>query len=85
LDEAEKLFLRAIKLNPNNFIPYNNLGTVYTEKGEYIKALPFYLNSYNLNPNFAPVAYNISNIYMFLGNMEESKRFRSIGDEIKKR
>ncbi len=57
LDEAEKYFSRAIRINPERAILYNNLGFIFHKKGDINKAIECYLKALKLMPDSAK-AYN---------------------------
>jgi tetratricopeptide (TPR) repeat protein len=42
---AEKMFLKALKIEPKNPIILNNIGLTYFERGEYNKAIKYYNKS----------------------------------------
>ena len=51
LDNAEKYYRRAVKLNPKYPEAINNLGTVYYAKKSYRRAVNQYRNALRLTPN----------------------------------
>lgn len=48
---------KAIKINPNCWIAYNNIGLCYKEQGNYDKALDFCNKTIEINSN-SPIPYN---------------------------
>ena len=50
IDEAIDCYLKAIKINPNQEIAYNNLGTAFSESKRTKEALDFYEKVFKVNP-----------------------------------
>jgi tetratricopeptide (TPR) repeat protein len=63
LDDAEKYYRRAIKLNSKYPEAINNLGTVYYAKKSYRRAVNQYRNALRLTPNSASVLSNLGTAY----------------------
>jgi tetratricopeptide (TPR) repeat protein len=63
LDNAEKYYRRAVKLNPKYPEAINNLGTVYYAKKSYRRAVNQYRNALRLTPNSASVLSNLGTAY----------------------
>lgn len=59
LDNAEKYYRRAVKLNPKYPEAINNLGTVYYAKKSYRRAITQYKSALRLTPNSASVLSNL--------------------------
>ncbi len=62
-EKAIKLYEKVIKLNPNFFEAYYNLGVLYEKQEEKAKALRHYLKAIELNPSFSEVHCNLGNLY----------------------
>jgi tetratricopeptide (TPR) repeat protein len=58
----------AIKLNPNSPMLYNNMGTLYTDRNEFKKAIPYYEKALKLAPDFVSVKKNLAFNYYRTGN-----------------
>jgi Tfp pilus assembly protein PilF len=63
LDNAEKYYRRAIKLNPKYPEAINNLGTVYYAKKSYRRAVNQYRSALRITPNSASVLSNLGTAY----------------------
>ena len=57
IDRAIEAYLRAIELDPNDAVTYNNRGIAYDIKGDVDLAIADYTKAIKLNPDYA-VAYN---------------------------
>lgn len=72
-DEALPRLRRAISLYPRGMIPWNSLGVIYLNKGEYPKAKDAYLKSIALGNN---IAYeNMAWLLISHGNINEARDF----------
>ena len=65
-EQAEERLLVAIKLAPNDYNHYNNLGTIYVRTKHYEKAKNCFFSAYKLNPYDENVNYNIANLKKYL-------------------
>ena len=63
LDNAEKYYKRAVKLNPKYPEAINNLGTVYYAKKSYRRAINQYKKALRLRPDSASVLSNLGTAY----------------------
>jgi len=63
MEAAEKLFLKARELNPNEFMVHNNLGLIYKRRGEFKKSEEHFLTEIKINPNYANAYYNLGLLY----------------------
>ncbi len=59
-DEAERAFLRALELDPNNKIARYNLGVLEESKGPGNKAEEYYMRALAIDPNFVPALFNLA-------------------------
>jgi protein O-mannosyl-transferase len=50
--EAANAYQRAIQLEPENAVPYNNLAALYDAHGDSKRAIPLYRKALELAPNF---------------------------------
>ena len=55
--EAEVIFSRVIRLDPNNAVAYNNRGNALYDQGKLEEAIANYNRAIELNPDYA-AAYN---------------------------
>ena len=63
LDNAEKYYRRAVKLNSKYAEAINNLGTVYYAKKSYRRAVNQYKAALRITPNSASVLSNLGTAY----------------------
>ena len=63
-DDAQKEFLKALKLKPDYAEAYNNLALVYFNKGMYNKALEVFDHALKLMPENAEVYFNMALVYL---------------------
>lgn len=62
IDSAAKLFERAYEFFPENTDIMNNLGYLYTRKGEVLKAADYYSKALAVDPDFALARRNLENL-----------------------
>jgi tetratricopeptide (TPR) repeat protein len=74
LDNAEKYYRRAIKLNSKYPEAINNLGTVYYAKKSYRRAVNQYRNALRLTPNSASVLSNLGTAYLARKQPDEAMK-----------
>ena len=72
LDDALKMFQRALELRPNFGDAINAVGVVYTKKSRYQEAMQFYTRAAELMPNDAGVRLNIAITYYLLGQQNDA-------------
>ena len=66
IDSAMAEYHTILKLNPNTADAANALGSLYTEKGDYQKAVTYYHQAL-INDNKADIHYNLGLAYTALG------------------
>ena len=71
---AEKEFIRALKLAPDNLWTLNNLGSIYAEDKRYKEAKLLYEKSIQKSPT-ATAYENLAQIYFFTGNFSDTMNF----------
>jgi len=64
LQNAEKYYRRAVKLNPKYPEAVNNLGTVYYAKKSYRRAINQYKEALRIRPDSASVLSNLGTAYL---------------------
>jgi tetratricopeptide (TPR) repeat protein len=74
LDNAEKYYRRAIKLNSKYPEAINNLGTVYYAKKSYRRAVNQYRNALRITPNSASVLSNLGTAYFARKQYDEAMK-----------
>jgi len=60
---ARAYFKKAINMNKNFAIAYNNLGAVYHLRKKYKKAIKYYKKAVEINPQYLLAYYNMANAY----------------------
>lgn len=63
LSRAKSFFKRAIEIDLSNKLPYNDLGTVYTDLNKPKLALKYFKKAINLDNKFSDAFYNIGFLY----------------------
>lgn len=61
----------AKKYNPNSYIVYNNIGTIYTDMQQYDSAVQYYNKALKLTPKFQMSLKNLAVNYYQLGKYKE--------------
>jgi len=74
LQNAEKYYRRAIKLNPMYAEAINNLGTVYYAKKSYRRAVNQYRSALRIAPNSASVLSNLGTAYFARKQYDEAMK-----------
>ena len=64
---------RAINLDPNGAVAYNNRGLVYQHKGDYEKAIADYTQAIQLNPDLAQAYSNRGEVLLHLRDWEKAE------------
>ena len=62
-DAALRLYLRLIDEDDKHVAAYVNAGTIYYNKGNYVKAEECYLNAIHLDPKYALAYFDLGNVY----------------------
>jgi tetratricopeptide (TPR) repeat protein len=73
--EAEFYFNNCIKVNPNKFDAYNELGVVYFNTGNFSKAIMMFENALSRNPRYKQILLNLSGAYKAIGDNEKSQMY----------
>ncbi len=60
---AEKLFLKALELNPDSVEANYHLGLLYVDRKKYDKAIEHYKNVTRVDPQYADAYFNMGYIY----------------------
>ena len=72
-NEAKKILIRALKLDPNNFNVLNNLGLISANSGDNVEAEKYYQRALELNPDFTDTLINLGNLKTEQNKDEEAK------------
>ena len=72
--EAEAVYKRVLRLRPNYWLAYNELGNNYNAMANYVDALGAYRAASAIAPNQALPLNNIASMYFQLGEFDEALR-----------
>eukprot|EP01027_Heterolobosea_sp_BB2_P027027 GEZU01042208.1.p1 GENE.GEZU01042208.1~~GEZU01042208.1.p1 ORF type:complete len:340 (-),score=156.89 GEZU01042208.1:98-985(-) len=70
--EAIECYTKAIELNPDNSIYYNNRAAAYTHTGEYQKAVKDCEKAVALNPKYSKAFSRMGTAYFYMGKYKEA-------------
>ena len=83
IDKSAQVYQEWISSYPRNFIPYTNLGVIYSGMGQYEKSIGEYQETLRLEPNTVPPYVNIPNSLMALQRFDEARQVIQQGRERK--
>ena len=75
LHEAELLCNQLIARDPNNYILYSILGSLFSARGDHISAESSYRKAININPNSTDDLCNLGDLLKESGDYESAKYF----------
>ena len=75
LNEAKKIYLQILKINPNHVNAFNNLGAAYKQLGEFEKAKSCFEKVVQLNPNDVDGHNNLGLLLFELKEIQKAKSF----------
>jgi tetratricopeptide (TPR) repeat protein len=76
-DLARKNLIRAVVLNPKNYVALSHLGNVELKTRNHEKALRYYQMATEINPNLAASYYKMGRLYTETGKLDNAiKSFR---------
>jgi tetratricopeptide (TPR) repeat protein len=82
LDEAERLYRRALELEPTHPTARFNLGVVLEDRGATADAIAEYLEAVRIDPRVADVHFNLARLYQQSGDQQAAlrhfSRFRAL-------
>jgi tetratricopeptide (TPR) repeat protein len=70
--EAVSAYLRALRINPDDFQANLNLSTAYYQLSENAQALPYAERAVTLDPKDGPARLNLGTVYSALGRDREA-------------
>lgn len=73
LVEAERAYMEAIKLTPQDYIAKNNLGALYLKQRRYGEAVDQFNGVLAIAPTTAAVHFNLGLVYAALGRLAEAE------------
>lgn len=74
LDEAEKLLLRALELEPKNGAYLDSLGWTYHQKGDHRRALLWLQKALAAQPDDGEILEHLGDVHLALGNRAEARK-----------
>lgn len=74
LDDAQDIFEKLLRMFPSDSDNYYNLGIVYYQKKEFIKALDYFLKAIDIDENLDSYLYTAV-IYRELGQFEKALKY----------
>ena len=90
LDEAssaqvERLLQAAVRLDPKAGEAYLQLGTLYAQRGDYLRAIPAYLKAIEVSPELQETHYRLAQAYRRTGDEEQARKQMQLHEELSKR
>ena len=81
--KAIELYNKAIEVSGSwNYKPYNNLGVIYMEKEEYLKALPYFCRASQLGPQAPEVINNLNRISSLFESVKSQGGLKKLNSDI---
>lgn len=78
-DEAIGYYHRSMQLDPLGRVPYNNLPTLYAQRGENEYAIKLWLDAIELHPDWA-VPYQMLSVHLAgMGRLDEAIAWQQLG------
>jgi TolB-like protein/Tfp pilus assembly protein PilF len=80
-DEAIGYYHRSMQLDPLGRVPYNNLPSLYAQRGENEYATRLWLDAVEIHPDW-PVPYNLLTIHLAsMGRLDEAMAWQQLAQE----
>ncbi len=73
-EQAKKLLLKALEMDPANISGLSNLGYIYMGRKNYPKAIETYLKVADLAPRSPLIFYNLGYVYFVTGKYHQAKK-----------
>jgi tetratricopeptide (TPR) repeat protein len=73
-EQAGKLLLKALEMDPGNISVLSNLGYLYMTRKNYPKAIETYLKVTDLAPNLPDTFFNLGYLYAVTENYQQAKQ-----------
>ncbi len=67
-------YKRIIRLSPNSFCAYNNLGVIYLNQGNIDKASQLFKKALKIYPQFSKAKINLAYVYFLKGEVSSAKK-----------
>ncbi len=71
----ESLWFATARVSPRSPKVHNNLGDIYSGKGDFENALREFQKARELRPMYAEATHNLGNTYFIIGNYEQAKKY----------
>lgn len=71
--KAVETYFALLRIDPDNFHAYNNLGILYKKSGQFRDSLHCYKQAERINPDSYWVPYNMGLCYESMGRMQEAR------------
>jgi len=72
LDEAMEQFQEAVRVDPEYYPAWNNLGAALYRQERYAEALPYVQNSIQIDPSYAPAHHNLGMLLEKFGQSDQA-------------
>ena len=72
VDLAIEMYMKALELNPKNYLAYNNLANALSKLEKYDEAIKHYKKSNDINPNFTTAIVNLGGLHQKIGQHVEA-------------
>ncbi len=72
LEEARRLYYKALMLDPGNVYALNNLGVIYIQEGNYLEAKKSLEDAIQQKPEYVDPYYNLACLYALKGEVMKS-------------
>ena len=73
LDEAEKQFQQALKVNPRSAVSYNHMGIILRGKGDFKEARKYYEKALDIDPDYAFAHLNYGILLdLYIGELDNA-------------
>ena len=80
--DSETLFRHALSVTEDNFLAYNNLGTVYYDRGDRPRAREQFTNSVNITPQYADAQMNLGTVCLEQGDLRRARHHLTLAVEL---
>jgi Flp pilus assembly protein TadD len=84
LHQVETLLTKAVKIDAHCVDAYFQLGNLYSSQGGYAKAIGFYKEAIEVNPQLSDAHYRLGVAYDRTGEREKAQQEFLLHDQIKK-